>query len=51
MQRCKFSRQFKVEAAALVRDRGVSVAQVSRDIDVHGNILHECVREFGSGPQ
>jgi transposase len=33
MQRRKFSREFKVEAVRLVRERDVSVAQASRDID------------------
>ena len=35
MQRRKFSREFKIEAVRLVGERGVSVAQASRDIDVH----------------
>jgi transposase len=35
MQRRKFSREFKIEAVRLVRERGVSVAQASRDIAVH----------------
>jgi hypothetical protein len=30
-----FSREFKVEAVRLVREQGVSVAQASRDVDVH----------------
>ena len=37
--RRKFSREFKLEAVKLVRERGVSVAQVARDLDpaqVHG---------------
>ena len=29
--RRKFSREFKIEAVRLVRERGVSVAQASRD--------------------
>jgi len=32
MQRRKFSREFKVEAVKLVRERGVSVAQAGRDL-------------------
>ena len=32
MKRRKFSREFKVEAVKLVRERGVSVAQASRDL-------------------
>jgi transposase len=51
MQRRRFSREFKVEAVRLVRERGVSVAQASRDIDVHENVLRKWVREFGSDPK
>lgn len=39
MQRRKFSREFKLEAVRLVRERGVSVAQASRDLDVPQNVL------------
>ncbi len=45
MQRRKFSREFKLEAVKLVRDRGVSVAQASRDLDLHVNVLRKWVRE------
>ena len=38
------------EAAKLVRERGVSVAQASRDLDVHENVLRKWVKEFGSDP-
>ena len=31
MQRRKFSREYKLEAVKLVRERGVSVAQAARD--------------------
>ena len=48
MQRRKFSREFKVEAVRLVRERGVSVAQASRDIAVHENILRKWVKELGA---
>ena len=40
-----------VEAVRLVRERGVSVAQASRDIDVHENVLRKWVKEFGSDPK
>jgi transposase len=50
MQRRRFSREFKVEAVKLVRDRGVSVAQAARDLDVHENVLRKWVKEFGSDP-
>ena len=32
--RRKFSKEFKVEAVRLVQDRGVSVSQAARDLDV-----------------
>ena len=46
MRRRKFSREFKIEAVKLVRERGVSVAQAGRDLDVHENVI----KEFGSDP-
>ena len=50
MQRRKFSREFKVEAVKLVRERGVSVAQAGRDLGIHENVLRKWVKEFGSNP-
>ncbi|MGY4601275.1 transposase [Bradyrhizobium sp. GM22.5] len=47
MQRRKFSREFKIEAVKLVRERGVSVAQAGRDLGVHENVLRKWVKEFG----
>ncbi len=38
MQRRKFSREFKLEAVKLVRERGVSVSQAARDLDLHENV-------------
>ncbi|NSY99994.1 transposase, partial [Agrobacterium tumefaciens] len=35
MQRRIFSREYKLEAVKLVRERGVIVAQAARDLDVH----------------
>ncbi|GGZ15083.1 transposase [Novosphingobium colocasiae] len=51
MQRRKFSREFKLEAVRLVRERGVSVAQASRDLDIHQNVLRKWVREFTADPR
>ena len=48
MQKRRFSREFKVEAVKLISERGVSVAQAGRDLDVHENVLREWVKEFGS---
>ena len=51
MQRRKFSREFKVEAVRLVRERGVSVAQAGRDLEVHENVLRKWVKEISSDPE
>jgi len=51
MQRRKFSREFKIEAVRLVRERGVSLAQASRDIAVHENVLRKWVKEIGADPK
>ena len=50
MKRRSFSREFKVEAVRLVRDRGVSVAQAARDLDVHENVLRKWVKDFEADP-
>ncbi|BCA58717.1 transposase [Sphingomonas sp. HMP6] len=51
MQRRKFSREFKLEAVKLVRDRGVAVAQAAHDLDLHENVLRKWVREAEADPQ
>jgi transposase len=51
MQRRKFSREFKLEAVKLVKDRGVAVAQAARDLDIHENVLRKWIRDAGSDPQ
>jgi transposase len=50
MQRRKFSREFKIEAVSLVKERGVSVAQAARDLDVHENVLRKWSRELVVDP-
>jgi transposase-like protein len=45
MERQKFGRELKIEAVRLVKERGVSAAQVARDLDVHENVL----RKWGEG--
>src|SRR5579871_666851 len=49
-KRRTFSREFKIEAVKPVRERGVSVAQAGRDLDVHENVLRKWVKGFGSDP-
>ena len=50
MKQRSFAREFKVEAVRLVRDRGVSVAQAARDLDVHENVLRKWVKDFEADP-
>lgn len=46
MQRRIFSREYKLEAVKLVREREVAVAQAARDLDVHENVLRKWVRKY-----
>ena len=48
--RKRYSREFKVEAVRLVRERGVSMAQAARDLGVHVNVLRSWVREHRADP-
>jgi transposase len=50
MERRKFSREFKIEAVRLIRERGVSVAQAARDLDLHENTLRRWVKELAADP-
>ena len=45
-----FSREFKLEAVKLVKERGVSLAQACRDLDLHENVLRKWVREQQADP-
>jgi transposase len=51
MRRRKFTWDFKLEAVRLIRDRGVSVAQASVDLDVHQSQLRDWVKKFSDDPQ
>ncbi len=50
MAKRQFSREFKLEAVKLIRERGVSVAQASRDLGVHENVLRKWVRSVAEDP-
>ena len=39
MERRKFTREFKLEAVRLIKDRGVSYAQAEQDLNVHQSQL------------
>ena len=51
MERRKFTREFKLEAVRLIKERGVSVAEASRDLGVHGTVLRNWVKAFADDPQ
>jgi transposase len=51
MERRQFSREFKLEAVKLVRERGVSVAQAARDLGLHENLLRKWVKGYAADPQ
>ena len=46
MGRRQFSPEFKLEAIRLVKERGVSVAQASRDLDIGENVLRREVAKL-----
>jgi transposase len=50
MQGRRFGREFKIEAVRLIGERGVSVAQAARDLDIHENVLRKWAKEFAAAP-
>jgi len=50
MGRRVFSREFKLEAVKLVRERGVTIAQAARDLDVHENVLRKWIKDVAGDP-
>ena len=51
MERRKFTREFKLEAVRLIKDRGVSYVQASQDLNVHPSQLRDWVKKFSDDPQ
>ena len=51
MERRKFTREFKLEAVRLIKKRGVSYAQASRDLSVHQSQLRGWVKALADDPQ
>lgn len=51
MERRKFTREFKLEAVRLIKDRGVSYVQASQDLNVHTSQLRDWVKKFSEDPQ
>lgn len=51
MERRKYTREFKLEAVKLIKDRGVTALQASRDLDVHQTVLHRWLKDAATDPQ
>ena len=51
MERRKFTREFKLEAVRLIRDRGVSYVQASQDLGVHLSQLRDWVKKSTDDPE
>jgi transposase len=51
MARRVFSREFKLEAVKLIKERGVSAAQAARDLGVGQNVVSRWVREAAADAQ
>ena len=49
--RRQFSREFKLEAVRLVKERGVRLAQAARDHDLHETMLRSWIRELAADPR
>jgi transposase len=45
MGRRHFTREFKLEAIKLVKERGLSVSQVAKDLDIGTSVVGRWVRE------
>ena len=50
MTRRKFSREFKIKAEKLVRERGVSVAQACLELELSESVLRRWMREAAEAP-
>ena len=51
MERRKFTREFKLEAVKLIKERGVSYMQAAQDLGVHQSVLRTWVKGFEADPQ
>jgi transposase-like protein len=51
MERRRFTREFKLEAVRLIKQRGVSCAQASKDLGVHPTQLRNSVKQLADDPQ
>jgi transposase len=51
MERRKLTREFKLEAVQLIKERGVSYAQASHDLSVYQSQLRSWVKALADDPQ
>jgi transposase-like protein len=51
MERRVFTREFKLEAVRLIKDRGVPYVQASQDLGVHTSQLRDWVKKLADDPQ
>ena len=51
MERRQFTREFKLEAVRLIKQRGVSYAQASKDLGVHPTQLRNWAKQLADDPQ
>ena len=51
MERRQFTREFKLEAVRLIKQRSVSYAQASKDLGVHPTQLRNWVKQLADDPQ
>ena len=51
MERRQYTREFKLEAVRLIKERGVSYAQASEDLGVHPTQLRNWVKQLADDPQ
>jgi transposase len=51
MERRNFTREFKLAAVRLIKDRGVSYVQASEGLGVHMSQLRDWVKKFSDDPQ
>jgi transposase-like protein len=51
MERRQFTREFKLEAVRLIKQRGVSYAQASADLGVHPTQLRNWEKQLADDPQ
>ena len=50
MERRTFTREFKLEAVRLIKERGVGYTQASQDLGVHQSQLRSWVKAFADDP-